>query len=54
MQARVMRKDGTEEIHRSEPVAVELPADLVREYKALRARQQEIEAIFLSHMTEGK
>ena len=55
MKVRVTRaKDGSVEEYEGTPVEVHLPADLVKEYRALMARAREIEAIFLQLMTQGE
>lgn len=52
MSLRVIRNNGDVEHHEGEPVKVELPAELVAEYRALTKRMREIEAIFITCMTE--
>lgn len=51
MTVKVYKMDGTVTEMKGNPVSVELPADLVQEYKALTSRLREIEKQFIDIMS---
>lgn len=53
LKVKVMRKDGTVEELQGNPVEVNLPEQLVMEYKMITARAREIEQLLLDHMLKS-